>query len=70
MIKLVRNTLGEKGIIFDDNNDPILWDYIKKLHELQDAEGLHLANKVKALHVNFYKQKMKVRLATQVLSRS
>ncbi|KAH0811281.1 hypothetical protein GEV33_011508 [Tenebrio molitor] len=49
----------EKGIIFDDNNDPILWDYIKKLHELQDAEGLHLANKVKALHVNFYKQKMK-----------
>ncbi|GLV38538.1 hypothetical protein CBL_05106 [Carabus blaptoides fortunei] len=69
MIKLIRNTLGEKGIIFDENNS-IKWDYVTKLHHLQEGEGLHLANKVRSTHINYKRQKMKVHLATQVLSTS
>lgn len=44
--------------------------YIRLLYEIQQQKGLHLANKLNQAHVYFSKQKMKVRLATQLLSRS
>lgn len=69
-IKLLRNTIGEKKEIMDGQNQIISWELIVKLLELQENEGLHLGNKLKKDHVNYIKQKMKVRLATQLFSTS
>lgn len=46
MVKLVRNLLGEKMILYDENNNEINFKYLKLLNELQENEGLHLANKL------------------------
>ena len=70
MLKLLRNTIAEKGILTDNNNSEIRWQYVKDLYELQDKEGLHAANKLKRNHIEWYQQKMKVSLAAQVFSRS
>lgn len=40
------------------------------LIKLQEKEGLHLANKIRRTYIIFFKQKMKVKLATQLLSQS
>lgn len=52
-------TLSERGPV-----------YIYQLQSLQQSEGLHLANKLSARHIDFKTQNMKVRLAAQLLSRS
>lgn len=70
MLKLVRNTLGEKGSMVNRDNALIEWRFFKQLHELQDKEAFHLANKLREQHIKFTKQKMKVRLATQIFSES
>jgi len=69
MIKLVRNTFGEKKI-FQYKNDYIKFDFIETLFILQEQEGCHLANKLRKQHIFYFKQKMKVKLATQLLSKS
>ncbi|KAL7292546.1 hypothetical protein TKK_0013682 [Trichogramma kaykai] len=69
MLKLVRNALLSRNII-DGEGKIILWDYIRKLVDLQYKEGLHLATKIKRRHVKPFNEKMKVCLAAQVLSRS
>lgn len=43
---------------------------MQRLVELQEKEGLHAATKIRRAHIEFRRQKMKVRLAVQVLSRS
>ncbi|XP_037295086.1 uncharacterized protein LOC115456290 isoform X1 [Manduca sexta] len=70
MLKLIRNTLGDKLILTNGNGDSICWSYIELLVELQEKEGFHLANKIRGSHVNYKKQIMKVRLAAQLLSES
>ncbi|XP_063909130.1 uncharacterized protein LOC135126865 isoform X2 [Zophobas morio] len=70
MMKLIRNTFGDKRRIVDGENNVIDFKYLELLNELQENEGLHLANKLRRRHINFFKQKMKVALATQLLSRS
>lgn len=70
MVKLVRNTLGDKKILKDGLGNFIKWEYIVKLHELQKEEGLKLANKLTAKHINFNNNRMNVRLAMQTLSES
>ena len=69
MIKLIRNLLGEKKFIKSADSF-IFWKYIVELFKLQDDEGLHLGNKLKRAHIHFYKQKMKVKLASQIFSDS
>jgi len=69
-VKLIRNTFAEKGVLLDDRNEEINFNYLRKLNELQEKEGLHLCNKINKRHINFFKQKMKVKLATQLLSKS
>lgn len=44
--------------------------YIIKLYELQQKFGLILANKLSSAHIDFKKQIMKVKIATQTLSSS
>ena len=70
MLKLVRNTLGEKEMLIDGNGNKILWRYIVSLQALQDKEGLRLANKLKLAHIQWRQQKMKVELAAQAISSS
>lgn len=70
LLKIIRNVLGEKYTMTDAKDNTISWGYIKELHLLQEKEGLHVANKLRSVHVNFFKQKMKVRLAAQTFSQS
>lgn len=70
MLKLVRNCFGEKKIIIDGNGGVINFAYIQKLADLQESEGLHLGTKLRRQHLNFFNQKMKVKLAIQLLSES
>lgn len=70
MIKLIRNTLGEKFSFINADNKLIEWKYFKQLHQLQESESFHLANKLRVQHIDFKKQKMKVRFATQLFSES
>lgn len=70
MLKLVRNTLAEKGCVVDSENKSVKWEYIKKLHTLQQHEGLHLGNKIKNKHIDWIRKKMNVKLAAQLLSES
>lgn len=69
-LKSVRNTLAKYGVIYDENNDAIEWAHFKKLVEVQAKEGLHLATKVRKRHVRWQQEKMKVKLAAQIMSRS
>lgn len=69
-LKLVRNTFGDKQDLYDSYGEKIDYNLLVKLVELQESEGLHLATKVTKVHVFFNKQKMKVRLVTQLLSES
>ena len=70
MLKLVRNTLADKGVLKDGEGQCISWHFLVELHKLQEKEGLRLGNKVRAAHIHWEKQKMKVNLAAQVLSSS
>lgn len=70
MLKLVRNTIGDWEILYDDDGNAIEWKYFKELVKLQEDIRLHLATKIRSRHVFYSKEKMKVSLAAQVLSTS
>ncbi|KAF2892267.1 hypothetical protein ILUMI_13908, partial [Ignelater luminosus] len=70
MVKLVRNTLGDRKILYDPNGNPIEWKYIESIEKLQAREGLRAGTKLTARHINFQNEKMKVSLVVQTLSRS
>lgn len=70
VMKLIRNHLQSKKEFLDKNDNLIKWDYLVQLNILQDNEGLHLGNKLSKRHIAFQNQIMKVKLATQLLSRS
>lgn len=69
-IKLVRNTFGELRVFNDSMGREINFKYLELLLDLQDQKGLHLATKIGKAHILFEKQKMKVKLATQLFSSS
>jgi len=48
----------------------IKFDFIETLFVLQEQEGCHLANKLQKQHIFYFKEKKKVKLATQLLSKS
>ncbi|KAF2884446.1 hypothetical protein ILUMI_21726 [Ignelater luminosus] len=70
MVKLVRNTLGDRKILYDPNGNPIEWKYIESIEKLQAREGLRAGTKLTARHINFQNEKLKMSLAVQTLSRS
>jgi len=69
MLKLVRNTLGDKKVLLK-NGDVIEWNHLVCMQNIQESRGLHAANKLKKSHINYYENKMNVRLAAQTLSSS
>ena len=71
MVKLVRNMLAEYWELVWPNRGIVKWAYIVRLQEIQNEHhGLRLANKLTQKHINYKAHKMKVYLATQILSRS
>ncbi|CAI6357380.1 unnamed protein product [Macrosiphum euphorbiae] len=70
MIKLVRNAFGDKKTIVNGNGQKIRWDYIQKLYQKENCEGLRAATKLTNRHLHYYNEKMNVRLAAQVPSNS
>ncbi|KAE9524080.1 hypothetical protein AGLY_015445, partial [Aphis glycines] len=70
MIKLVINAFGEKKQFLDDEDNIIDFEYIVRLFCLQEEESCHLANKLRKEHLFYCKQKMKVKLVSQLLSQS
>ena len=69
ILKLVRNTLAAKGSILS-NDSIVRWQYFVSLHNLQQTEELHLWNKLRASHIEWFKKKMNVKVAAQTLSDS
>ena len=55
-------------VIVDPDGCPIKWELISKLQKIQAEEGLNFANKLGIAHIDFQKQKMKVKLAAQVIT--
>jgi hypothetical protein len=65
------NILCEWGCLRDNNNDTeIRWNFFQQLVKWQDSTGLHAANKITQRHLRFKSEKMKVKLAVQLLSDS
>ncbi|KAG0425489.1 hypothetical protein HPB47_027343, partial [Ixodes persulcatus] len=70
MIKLIGTCLGSVSHLLDDKGSPVKWSYIVALEALQAQVGLHLGNKLTKVHLEWKKQKIKVKLAAQALSSS
>ena len=73
MLKLIRNLLGDKKVIYAETNGslmPIKWQYIEELNNVQQDLGFTLGNKLKKKHIAWAKHKMNVKLAAQTLSSS
>lgn len=70
MVKLVRNTLGDWGILHDSNGKIIKWAVFNELVKLQNESGLHCATRIRSRHISYTKEKMKVKLAVQTFSSS
>lgn len=70
MVKLMRNLLEAQKCIYDAEDKEIKWDLILALHNLQEENSLHLANKLSSRHIHFRNEIMKVKLASQLLSNS
>jgi len=69
MLKLVRNSLATEKIILSPNG-LVKWEFIVKLHNFQEEEGLWAGNKLKKRHIKWEQNKMNVSLAAQTLSTS
>lgn len=66
MAKLGRNAFAEKNLSSPSGN--ISFKFIKELDNIQQREGLRLANSISSQHVNYKNKIMNVRLAMQTLS--
>ncbi|XP_016657068.1 uncharacterized protein LOC107882742 [Acyrthosiphon pisum] len=70
MLKLCRKTFGDWKTLYDKDGREIKWELLKQIIDLQESAQLHLATKIRPRHINYYKEKMKVKLAAQTLSES
>lgn len=57
-------------MIINGNGQKIKWDFVKQLFNKENSEGLRVATKLTNRHINYFNEKMNVRLAAQVLSDS
>ena len=70
LLKLVRNAFGDFKTFVNIDGDKISWELLEHLESLQNDQGLHLATKLRAKHINFRENKMKTCLASQIFSKS
>jgi hypothetical protein len=66
----VRNALGSWKRMFDGEGREICWNHVTELYNIQKTNGFSLANKLTKHHVNYEKNKMKVKYAAQTFSQS
>ena len=69
MIKLIRNIFSDFKALKSPTGI-IDWQYIVKLDKMQEEEMLSIGNKLTRSHVEYHNNKMKVKLAVQLLSNS
>lgn len=69
-IKLVRNALATRKVLYDSEGNAIEWKYFQALVNEQYKYGLHTAMKIRKHHLNWAQEKIKVKLATQIFSMS
>lgn len=67
MLKLLRNCLEDKKIIYDQHNRQILWKHIEKLESVTEKNQF-LTHKLTKKHTNINGRKMNVKIAAQTLS--
>lgn len=70
VIKLIRNTFEKKRLFFYEGGKKIRCQLLINLNKLQTKEGLRFGNKITPRHLHFRNQIIKVKLATQLLSKS
>lgn len=68
-IKLVRNTLGNSKIIYE-NDDEINWQYLVELVNYSSQKNIGLTHKMTKRHLQFQDRIMHVRTAIETLSNS
>lgn len=68
MIKLVRNTLGSRGIIWSGSDKEIKWSYIEELVKHSQNNSFGLSHKLNKRHLQWQDRKMHVRTAVETLS--
>lgn len=69
MEKLVRNSLGDRKVMYNSQNEKIEWRYIETLYE-QTKESNLRAHKITKQHIEWKRNPMNVRLAVQTFSAS
>lgn len=69
MLKVVRNTLAAKKVIFDEQNNKIEWRFIESLYHYFQKNDLR-THKLTKRHMDWLRNAMNVRLANQTLSES
>lgn len=69
MVKLLRNCFGALKTLKNSSDEFIKWEFVSKLVEVQNFEGLHAATKLRNRHLQWSREIMKVRLAVQTISR-
>lgn len=69
MLKLWRNTFGSKTL-YDSGSGIIKFKYIEDSYKFQLNKGFRAGNKITKRHIQFNKEKMKVALAAQTVSKS
>lgn len=69
-LKLVRNALGTYKTLYDEDGQIIRWADFENLVKIQEEKGLHLGCKATRRHLNWQREKMRVKLAAQTFSES
>lgn len=84
MLKLVRNSCGDKKFLRNSNGESklvvkyirnaekkiIKWKYIEKLYKYECENGVWAGTKLTFRHIQYFDEKMNVRLASQTMSQS
>lgn len=70
MLKLVRNTLGNRETLYDNKNHKIEWKYIVELEKVSRGSIFGHAHKITQRHIQWKSRAMHVRTAAETLSNS
>lgn len=68
MQKLVRSTLAANKELYDSNNQPIKWEYFKRLVRFKEQRNMGSIIKIGHTHIEYGSKPMKVKLAIELLS--
>lgn len=68
MLKLARGCLKTHQLYHEGKT--MHWDFIKRLHEMQQQHNFNLGNKLTQMHLDFHVRPMNVRLAAETISHS